>query len=615
MKIPCYISHRGANTHAIENTIDAFEIAYAKGMRAIELDVQISCDGVLYLFHDDRIGRFCDQDSVFHHLNSAQIDALILSYQGHQGKVMKLVDYLEWLTQHRDVVTNLELKIADTMNAQNKEQYLEQLTAMLYRYRELASQWLVSSFDHALLKKFVQSNPHITIAYLVEFKDYRTDLNNFLEHSYQDYLQLNSSALAINANILNEGRIAELKKYCGSVLVYTLGRAEHSQIQQLLTDGADAVFIDEVNDCKSNILPRGKIGFLATGNEITDGDIINTNSIYMAQELNSLGYEIGQHLACNDSYYDIYHSLDFLFKHHQVVITIGGLGPTIDDLTSETIARYANKPWQFNEASWQRIVERLSPRYKAIPESNRKQAHFADGAEIFANANGTADGCYVSIGDKHLFMLPGPPNELRPMFQHQLLPKLKTILESTNTITHYYQVMGIGESELATYMKPIVDAYDLDIGYRIAYPYIEIKISQAQNNDSVLSEFVERLSPYLIAQGRKTASELLREALVDRHLAIQLQGDCMKGYLLYQFSKMQKSIQSNQKIKLKTMGMDAFWKGEAVSHDLIHYQICYGDNLQVDQNAQMRVYGEKTADYVFEFICHQLLTWINKELK
>lgn len=615
MHIPMYIAHRGANTLAVENTIEAFELAYQSGLRAIELDIQMSSDGKLYIFHDDTIQRFCSDKDIFHHLTSQQIESLQLSYEGYQGRVMSLEDYIEWSAQYSDLVTNFELKIADTLSHQDRNHYLQQLIVLLAQHSAQFSKWLVSSFEHDLLDRFAKQCSNIAIAYIVEFKDYDADLNSFLEVRYAAFLSNNAIGIVINGNILNDGRIAQLKRYFGRVMVYTLGRVEQVVVQNFLNQGVDAIFIDDMQYAKPNQPICGKIAFLATGNEITDGDITNTNSVYMAQVLNAQGYVLGQHLACDDSVFSIYHSLQYLFKQHDIVITIGGLGPTMDDLTSQTIAQYVEVPHVFDHDSWDRIVKRLSVRYSVIPESNRKQAYFPQGAEILVNANGTADGCYLKIGKKHLFMLPGPPNELRPMFLDQVVPKFQNILARTSIVTHYYQVMGLGESELASHLKAFEQTHHADIGYRVAYPYIELKLSMTKTDEQFIESFEQLISPYLITKGQKVASQLLAEKMQEKQLGIQLLGDCMKGYLLYHFSRIQQPLKVTQRIKLKTSGMEKFWRGEAMSFDEIQYQITHQDQMVIDEVAQMRVYGEKTADYVFEYISHQLLKWIEKEFK
>ncbi|MDF2691513.1 MAG: hicd [Gammaproteobacteria bacterium] len=204
-----------------------------------------------------------------------------------------------------------------------------------------------------------------------------------------------------------------------------------------------------------SITTAKRIGFLATGSELTTGEILNTNVQAMAQTLLEQGTEIGEHVIVDDREANILSGLEYLFRQHDAVIVSGGLGPTSDDRTRFAISRFCNQALEFNEASWQRIVDRLSKRNIPIPENNRQQALFPHHATIFPNLNGTADGCFITCHNKLIFMLPGPPRECLPLFDQYVMPILKSHEFFSHRKLYRWKLMGASESAIAEQLEEI----------------------------------------------------------------------------------------------------------------------------------------------------------------
>ena len=141
-----------------------------------------------------------------------------------------------------------------------------------------------------------------------------------------------------------------------------------------------------------------KVALLATGDEISNGDILNTNTKELAARLFNHGIHIGNHLVTGDNTADIELAIKFLLDSHDALIITGGLGPTSDDLTRYALSKAINRPLHFHEEVWQNIVNRLRHfGYDSPPPSNRQQAIFPEGASIIPNPNGTAAGCFLEI--------------------------------------------------------------------------------------------------------------------------------------------------------------------------------------------------------------------------
>ena len=194
---------------------------------------------------------------------------------------------------------------------------------------------------------------------------------------------------------------------------------------------------------------------LCIGTEILMGDIVNTNAAYIAKELTNLGITMYHQTVVGDNPDRLKESLELAFSRSDIVITTGGLGPTYDDLSKETIAAYFGRKLKMDDTSLQSVVEFHQKLNIPMPENNKKQAMMPEGATIFPNPNGTAPGCAIEQDGKTAIMLPGPPREMAPMFDHYVVPFLlkdgKKVLLSHNL--HFY---GIGESLLETKLHDLM---------------------------------------------------------------------------------------------------------------------------------------------------------------
>lgn len=251
-----------------------------------------------------------------------------------------------------------------------------------------------------------------------------------------------------------------------------------------------------------------RIGLLATGNEITEGDILNTDGQLIAQQLTSHGFVIGLHVITPDKDDDIANALHFLLQSHDVVIITGGLGPTSDDRTRNALSAVTKRELLFDEASWQLICERVQKRLGRAPHpSNRQQAYFPQGAVIIPNKNGTAAGCWMSYKEKQtIFMLPGPPRECLPMFTEVVLPQLLNQISHGKKIKLSWKLKDVVESEIAALIDEAVKNYSVETGYRAHSPfYLEVKIYAVKNEqfEEMLSVVKAIITPYLLTDDKE----------------------------------------------------------------------------------------------------------------
>jgi len=198
---------------------------------------------------------------------------------------------------------------------------------------------------------------------------------------------------------------------------------------------------------------------LAVGTELLMGQIANTNAQYISKRLQDIGFNVYYHSVVGDNPERLRGVLLTALDRVDLVIMTGGLGPTQDDLTKETVARVMGRKLVLHEPSWQRIKHLFESRGWTMVDSNKKQAYFPEGCLVMPNDHGSAPGCIIENLDKIVAMLPGPPYEMKPMFEQALMPYLEK--RSRYKIkSRYIVVRGIGESQLENMLLDLIDAQD-----------------------------------------------------------------------------------------------------------------------------------------------------------
>ena len=255
------------------------------------------------------------------------------------------------------------------------------------------------------------------------------------------------------------------------------------------------------------------IAILATGDEIVHGDTLNTNSHYIAHALSSDGLPLGFHLICSDKESDIINCLEFLAKQHEIIILIGGLGPTTDDLTRFALAKYTDERLVQHSQALTHIQNLFKYAKVVLNEGNLQQCLFPEKAQLLPNPNGTALGCYYQWQDKTFILLPGPPRECLPMFDNYVLPLFQNIKRSQKQILKW-RIFGLAESEIAQSLEDALSGLDCHTGYRLDVPYIEFKV-RCKNElvDKVKTIVDPILAPHIIATIDKKASDNLRDLI------------------------------------------------------------------------------------------------------
>lgn len=283
-----------------------------------------------------------------------------------------------------------------------------------------------------------------------------------------------------------------------------------------------------------------KAEILAVGTELLLGDILNTNAQYLSRELASLGIGVYHQSVVGDNDIRLKKELSEAFSRSDMVITTGGLGPTKDDLTKETGAEYFNKKLVLDEESLKKVRKYFGDENKPINGGNEKQAYFPEGSVILPNNHGTAPGCIIEENEKILIVLPGPPREVKPMFEDYVIPYLKKY-QTTVFISKVLRIFGIGEGFMAEKIGDIIDSQSNPT----VAPYakegevtLRITASAKTEREAVnliepaVKKIKERLGDNVYGEGENTTLEdVVCKLLLQKNLSIATAESCTGGML------------------------------------------------------------------------------------
>ncbi len=202
---------------------------------------------------------------------------------------------------------------------------------------------------------------------------------------------------------------------------------------------------------------------IAIGSELLTPHRSDTNSLFLTERLNKIGVQVAFKSIVGDRKQDLVDQVRIALSRADIVITMGGLGPTVDDLTREAVAEALGFRLKRDQAIVGALYARFAARRITMTENNSRQADVIDGATILENPNGTAPGQYLDIvyneHRKLVLLLPGPPNEIKPLFDEQCLPRLTATLPKRHIATRILRAAMIGESIVDSRVAPIYTKY------------------------------------------------------------------------------------------------------------------------------------------------------------
>jgi nicotinamide-nucleotide amidase len=358
-----------------------------------------------------------------------------------------------------------------------------------------------------------------------------------------------------------------------------------------------------------------KVAILATGDEILNGEILNTNGPYIAQQCVENNIQPGIQMTVSDNQDEMESAMRYLLQDHRVLITLGGLGPTSDDRTRFALSAALGRPLQFDSASWDRIVEMLTRKSLPVPENNRQQCEFPTGAEIIVNHNGSASACFIQHGEQLIFMLPGPPNECRPLFDNKVLPKLLNANLQEIVFRQSWLLFSVSEGSIAETLDPLIEGSLCEIGYRVSYPYLEVKLQSTDEAAiQALSEhFDTLLATQLVSKTKQSASDLLIEYLQNNKTSFSILDEATYGHLTATLAS-PKTLNtlifcdSDTDYRIRLRGLAAYWHSNGAAKETnIHIDISKSSKMVLDKMLTIPIRGARTITYAIERISLEIL--------
>lgn len=277
---------------------------------------------------------------------------------------------------------------------------------------------------------------------------------------------------------------------------------------------------------------------ISVGTEILLGDILNTDAQYLSIELAKLGISVIHQSTVGDNRERLLAQLDEAAKRSDIIILSGGLGPTPDDLTKEVCCEFFGKEMFLHEPTVEKIKKYFSSKGIEMAQNNLKQAMLPKDCVIFPNDNGTAPGMAIEKDGVHILVLPGPPRELKPMFQNCAVPYLMQFSDRI-IVSHNIRTFGIGESSMAEMVNDLFDAQNPTVA-----PYakdgealLRVTAMAMTKEDAeslcepVIEEIKNRLDAYVYGVDYNCIEEAAVAMLKEHHLKVATAESCTGGLI------------------------------------------------------------------------------------
>ena len=338
------------------------------------------------------------------------------------------------------------------------------------------------------------------------------------------------------------------------------------------------------------------VEIVTTGSELLLGQIINTNSAYMAAGLNAIGFDVVYQTTVGDNRERMRAVLEQALSRADIVITSGGLGPTQGDITKEVCAGIFGRKLYLHEESLERIKAHFQHIQKEMADNNVRQAMIPEGAVVFKNYAGTAPGVALEDNGRLLVNLPGPPSEMKDMFERSLKPYLEEKYGFDSVIvSRVLDTYGIGESSLETLIRDLILAQQNPTLALLVRPSgviirITAKAPSKQEADELISQMEKeiraRLDKYIYAVDDEEMEDIVGRQLLQRQLTIACAESCTGGLLTSRLTDVP--------------GSSAYVKGAIVSYtnEMKHRELGVSEEVLTAQGAVCEAVAAAMAEGV-----------------
>lgn len=283
-----------------------------------------------------------------------------------------------------------------------------------------------------------------------------------------------------------------------------------------------------------------KAEIIAVGSELLTPDRLDTNSLFLTEELNAIGIEVLRKTVVGDNRDLLGEAFRDALNRVPLIIASGGLGPTEDDLTRETVAELLSRRLQRNDEILRYIEGRFRALGREMPAVNIRQAMVPEGAEILENPRGTAPGLWLEDKGRAIVLLPGPPRELKPLFREQVLPRLHRRVSDVRMFHREIRVTGLGESHVEQRIVAIYKRFpEVNTTVLAAPGETQVHLRLWTNDperakktlDEIVSGFEIALTDRIFSQDGSSLEEVIARELTMRNATISAAESCTGGLL------------------------------------------------------------------------------------
>lgn len=285
---------------------------------------------------------------------------------------------------------------------------------------------------------------------------------------------------------------------------------------------------------------------ITIGDELLIGQTVDTNSAFIATELNKIGIWVKRRIAIGDIKEDILETLKLQSKECQLIIITGGLGPTADDITKPALCEYFQSKLVVNEGALENVKNIFAKLNRPLIERNRKQAEVPDNCTVLPNGRGTAPGMWFEKNNVVYISLPGVPNEMIGLVEDVVIPKLREQFSLPTIIHKTLFTMGQGESTIADILDKFENALPkhIKLAYLPNYGAVKLRLTGKGDSFAALEEEMELhfdkmkslVTEWVVADEDVTLQEVVAKLLDKHHLFVGTAESCTGGYLAHLFT-------------------------------------------------------------------------------
>ena len=279
---------------------------------------------------------------------------------------------------------------------------------------------------------------------------------------------------------------------------------------------------------------------IAIGSELLTPAKTDTNSLWLTEKLNEIGIEVKLKTIVGDDEARLEETIKDALKRSDIVISTGGLGPTEDDITRKISARAVGRELVFRQELEDDLRERFRRWSREFPIINKRQAYVVEGAEVLPNPNGSAVGMLLEIEEKFYVILPGPPRELKPMFENHILPKMREKVGEIYVKRKVLRVTGMGESAADELIAPIYTQYkNPQTSTLFNKSELEIHLtaqceSEAEAdalNEELAAKIIEKLGIAVFSTNGETMEQIVGKLLTENGKTVSVAESCTGGLI------------------------------------------------------------------------------------